>query len=827
MALNTTVRATVVKPTAAELNLPATTMLPPGPGNNWGDAAFRPNHSKKQALSAEFSGKANSTYKPMYTRRPTDEQRPEFSDTALAMQTAITATNKGQAESLLPPPPESLEGKVMRFYAYTVEKLTEGPERERIRKVTIMYYLQDDTITIHEPRIPNSGLQGGTLLKRQKVRLTRNDKLRRASINGEDGSANAPEFVNITDFNVQCPVVISGSEYYVYDCDRYTRLTLENNGIEVPEPVEAPEDPAMAAALAAGVRQPKSFESKDLSITHESLHSKGKSVGNRYPDDIMRVQRFLKDSGKMLRFNAYWLDEETNLVRTFEIRYFVEDDTISIVETVSTGDAISKSFLSRRRVPKGGSTSKGVDLTFSGRVNGMREVYLGDEDRYYDADDIAIGETFNLYGRTFHVYDCDECTREYYRNELGINLAPAEDISYLFPKKIIPRLPVPPPTGFGSEEDSKASCKGLMLSPAKKRIPNDTNGETLRFQLKLHKPERHEDNMRSFILTYHLDDDEIMVSEVAIRNTGFTGGKFLRKQRLRKPESEGGDFFKLNDLYKGALLNINGFRFEITAIDKNSEQWLEHKETKGRPAEDLTKVTRERLQTLIGSFQSFVTCRFCTQTEAFRFFDKDADGKITIKEFFEALKDSQITRREEEAVAMLNALDSQGNGHVNYKDFFKAVTDPVNLPRESAVDVSEKADGVKSLANQSADQGVRKRTLKAVKERLEARCLNVFEMFRMISTMPRAYRGRRADMQSLTNSSKDTCITPVQLRRGIDEHLGMRLGENEMAALLHFFFPDLPREEYKAPADVSFRYAVDLKTFQAKFTEMEALGQLH
>jgi EF-hand domain-containing protein 1 len=49
--------------------------------------------------------------------------------------------------------------KVLRFFGYFQEHVTESPqENSRIRKVVVMYYLEDDTLQVSEPQQENSGL---------------------------------------------------------------------------------------------------------------------------------------------------------------------------------------------------------------------------------------------------------------------------------------------------------------------------------------------------------------------------------------------------------------------------------------------------------------------------------------------------------------------------------------------------------------------------------------------------------------------------------------------------------------------------------------------
>jgi hypothetical protein len=48
----------------------------------------------------------------------------------------------------------------------------------------------------------------------------------------------------------------------------------------------------------------------------------------------------------------------------------------------------------------------------------------------------------------------------------------------------------------------------------------------------------HADAGRRFVLSYFLMDDSVLIFEPPIRNSGITGGKFLERQRVYKPDSE-------------------------------------------------------------------------------------------------------------------------------------------------------------------------------------------------------------------------------------------------------------------------------------------------
>ena len=63
-----------------------------------------------------------------------------------------------------------LDGKVLRFEAFTTEQVPENlTEPFRVRKFTIMYFLVDDSIQINEHRQQNSGYAQGVFMKRHRI----------------------------------------------------------------------------------------------------------------------------------------------------------------------------------------------------------------------------------------------------------------------------------------------------------------------------------------------------------------------------------------------------------------------------------------------------------------------------------------------------------------------------------------------------------------------------------------------------------------------------------------------------------------------------------
>lgn len=781
--------------------------LPAAPGHNWEDPAFRATHAKAQSLSNEFAGKTQVVR--THTNRD-GAVLPEAIKTSSARQLvdSVRAAEEGRSAALSEKSFTTLEDKILRFYAYFVENVRESAvETIRFRKVTIIFFPHDDTWLIQEPILPNSGLVGGVMLKR--MRVLANQRQREVLPDYEH--------LNINHVNVGQELVVNGIAFNVYACDYATRCFMEELGIRVGADGDVPDDNYMKKL-------------KSIQATAQ-LQSFGVHSQDRLLDDVIRTQRFLQDSNKVLLFNGLFddRDEAGGRIRLLDVQMYLEDDTVCVVERQATGEAVPSGFLSRRRIPKDGTMSKTVELTFAHRVNGMRETNLGSPEAYYSPKDMYIGLQLNVFGRTVLLYDCDLFTREYYLKEFGLDVGNAIDVSGVKSAgpKGRPTLPTPPYTGYGTHEDSLSSCRSLALKPPRGYVldPHSRN-DVLRFQLRLHNPERQEDQGRVFVLSYYVDDGEMMVQETALRNSGFIGGKFNRKQRLLKSfDGVTPVFYKLDDIFVGNVVIINNFKFEVIEADEHTKNYLTHPDTKGVHPDVAVKITKERTLELLTALRGFLTVRYVTHTEAFRAFDRDKDGNITLSELFAGLKANLITNKEEEAVALLHQITD--GDVIHHTDFFKWLAAPVALRTEGPhVDTSKTVEQLKTVSMSGEKLSLRNRVLERLKNKLEARCLTAFEMFRLASTMPRAYKGRRADLQCLTNTAKDVAITPVQLRRCADETLGLSFTEEEMHALLEYFFPSLPPYDRMRSADITTDDRVELKEFQARFNEMCLVNQL-
>jgi len=175
---------------------------------------------------------------------------------------------------------------------------------------------------------------------------------------------------------------------------------------------------------------------------------------------------------------------------------------------------------------------------------------------------LAIGQTINVFGRIMVILKCDNFTREFYKSK-GITLV--EDMPLVEEqKKAQIKKVVPPYNGFGSQEDSLRSCTGSLVPPPLKKdlSANKKAGQILRFNAKLmlDKDDDDSSSIRKFSINFFLEDDTIAIHEPPIRNSGFVGGQFLRRQPI--------NHISASDMYLGNVVEVVGHRFLLQDAGK-------------------------------------------------------------------------------------------------------------------------------------------------------------------------------------------------------------------------------------------------------------------
>ncbi|XP_060686673.1 EF-hand domain-containing protein 1 [Hemiscyllium ocellatum] len=444
----------------------------------------------------------------------------------------------GQAKQA--PPADFIPGhvafdkKVLKFDGYFKETVHESSqEYYRVRPIILYYYLEDDSIAIHEPEVDNSGLNQGKLINRQ--RLPKNDQ---------------GDCWHWKDLNVAMEVVAYGRRYHLTGCDKFTCDFMVSHGIIPNCPEMIPPDPYI--------------ESRKRNPAREHIT----------PSDFDKLKQFLTYDRKVLRFYAYWNDTDNMFgeCRRYVIHYYLADGTLEIRDVYEKNDGRDPfpMMVGRKRYPK---TLKDEAATFPSI---SMEVSDQEVKEWYGPRDFIVGQSVTLLGREFFIYDCDEFTKNYfYQNIRGVELHPVDVIKKPAPPE---KKWVPPYNGFGSVEDSLGNCLSFIPKPPKKDVRKilEMDKVILRYEAKM-ESRNPDDWNRRFILSFHVATDEISIFEPPLRNSGRIGGRVLSKIRIPKPGTnvENPEFYTAKDLAICSIVEVLGCRFIITDADEYVHKYLQ------------------------------------------------------------------------------------------------------------------------------------------------------------------------------------------------------------------------------------------------------------
>ncbi|KAM7537138.1 hypothetical protein Aperf_G00000068386 [Anoplocephala perfoliata] len=425
----------------------------------------------------------------------------------------------------------ALDKKILRFFAYFKETVTESPdEHYRVRKVIIYYHLDDDSMHIYEPAQLNSGLPQGYILKRQRV--PKNDDL---------------EFYTWKDLNIGMNITIYGRVYRIADCDEFTKKFFEAEGILLNEPESLPIDSYL-------VSRAKREEIR-TSSTKSAYDSR---------------RQFNELDRQVLRFYALWDDrkEQFGDLRKFAVLYYLGDDTMEVREYHTPNDGRDPCIvlIRRHRFPK---NRDDIPASFP---SACMEISSNEIKEFYCPKDLRVGESIVVYGRAFLLYDCDSFTKAWYYQNYGLTDFKPIAIEQTDQQMNVPKLSI-------CDITEKADSNGQShLTPTKFNLEHqvDAYNKCLRYGANLVSVHQ-SDSARKFILSYRLADDMIQIWEIPVKNSGFPGGAFLKRMRVRKPKSsaEKPEYYGPNDFYIGSVIDIFGTRFIITEADEFVVKYME------------------------------------------------------------------------------------------------------------------------------------------------------------------------------------------------------------------------------------------------------------
>ncbi|CAG9854239.1 unnamed protein product [Phyllotreta striolata] len=425
--------------------------------------------------------------------------------------------------------------KNLCFQAFFKQGILDSPvEHYRVRRVKIIYYLEDDTISVFEPTRRDSGIYQGNVVRRGRI-----------------PKDNFGEVWHWKDLNVGKDISLQGIVFHTVDCDKWTREYMASQGLIMNDPEEMPEDPYL-------------FTRENKLKPH---FIKTKSCNDK-------LRKFLEYDGKILTFKAAWDDRENEYgdLMKYEFLYFLSDDTVSVREIHQPNDGRDPYCMLLRRVK--------LPKRYNDTPSTYPAIYLEMTDaevtQYYHPLDFQIGETIFVLGRDMLLYDCDQFTRDYYKNALGITQKPPLDISEPGPPPVPKQTP--PHNGVGSLEDSFQSTLSFIVKPQRKNITQSRLNANKYMTYEMVMDAVHpEDTIRRFVMKYALGDGTCKIREPPIKNSGIMGGMYLRPTLLVKPGSErlNPDYYTPVDFYIGATITVFNQRFKIIGADLYVYRYME------------------------------------------------------------------------------------------------------------------------------------------------------------------------------------------------------------------------------------------------------------
>ena len=196
---------------------------------------------------------------------------------------------------------------MLKFSAFFQEPVVEDAnENYRLRKCTVFYYLDDDTMHIIEARVENAGIPQGVFLKRHKVPRP-------------DGQP-----YTWRDLNLAQDLSIYGRVFRIIDCDDFTHRFYSNEGFSLNAAEQWPDDPFARTRAMINMKQtpPDLAEQKNYI---EVMLKGGRPNKN--------LESFLANDRKVLSFRILWQDVSYDGGDKFyTLNFFLSDNSIEVKE---------------------------------------------------------------------------------------------------------------------------------------------------------------------------------------------------------------------------------------------------------------------------------------------------------------------------------------------------------------------------------------------------------------------------------------------------------------------------------------------------------------
>lgn len=280
--------------------------------------------------------------------------------------------------------------QVLKFSAYFNEHVVESNvENFRIRSCYIYYYLEDESIQVFELKSENSGIPQGTIIKRQRIKKST------SSNNGEND-----EYISYKDLLIGKQITIYGKNFKICDCDEFTKQFLESKEIKVDNKENIPE---YVNSNEERIKKIDNSENlKNISDHREFFEIK---LGGGHPNKLLK--NFLNNDRKVLSFDIIWDDvEHDKEAKKYKMNYYLAENKVEVREIKENNSGrdnfpylLKKSFLPIK-----------PNFTYCPGLNIK-------EEKIYKPEDLIIGNYVSIFNRKCFILDCDDFTKQWYKEK--------------------------------------------------------------------------------------------------------------------------------------------------------------------------------------------------------------------------------------------------------------------------------------------------------------------------------------------------------------------------------------------------------------------------
>lgn len=248
-----------------------------------------------------------------------------------------------------------------------------------------------------------------------------------------------PRTYNWKDLNIGMNLNIYGRVFRIVDSDDFTKRFYANESTALNAPEGYPDDPFVKTRAMITMKQnpPDLAEHKNYI---EVMLKGGRPNKN--------LDSFLKNDRRVLSFYILWEDNSYDGGdKYYVLNFFLSDQSVEVKEIneANNGKIPFPMLLKRKKLAK-----KPLLTHYPGMSLKKEE--------FYEPADLVIGNQVYIFGRDCLIYDCDDFTREWYSEILGVDMKP---IALKKPHPNILYQPVPPYNGYGTLEDSLGSVYSL------------------------------------------------------------------------------------------------------------------------------------------------------------------------------------------------------------------------------------------------------------------------------------------------------------------------------------------------------------------------------